>query len=312
MADAAGKATVRAARPTVRGTQLLVEHLGAVLRRPLLVAIELGWRWFAAVPILWAFWREWQKVLAAYPLDSSGFNNLDAQNPWVAVVQLGGVWDYYEPHIAAVLRWLLPLAALAWIVVSAVGRNLILMRMERGIRFRPFTMIALHAALIGLLAITFWGWFGCIAWVSATHIAGNGEPDLVGYAMWVIFLSLGFFSAWALVSWTLAVAPLLALLEKCSAGAAIWRGLKLGVGFTSKLAEINLVMGIVKIALVVLAMVFSAAPLPFSDELGPGALRAVTMASVVFFFVANDIFQVVRLKAFVAFWHIFRGSESAG
>jgi len=304
-------ADVRSQPKPVRGTQLLVEHIGAVLRRPLLVAIELCWRWLAAVPILWLGWHEWQKILAVFPLESSGFNNLDAQNPWVAVVQLGGVWNYYEPHVAAVLRWLLPLAALAWIVVSALGRNLILMRMERGVRFRPITMIFLHAALLALLAFTLWGWFSCIAWAAATHIAGNGEPDLVGYAMWVIFLSLGFFSAWALVSWTLAVAPLLALLEECSAGAAIWRGLRLGVGFTSKLAEINLVMGIVKIALVVLAMVLSAAPLPFSDELGPGALRAVTMASVVFFFVANDIFQVVRLKAFVAFWHIFRGSKLA-
>jgi len=305
-------ADTRSERKPVRGTQLLVEHLGAVLRQPSLVAIELCWRWLAAVPLLWLGWREWQKILAAHPLAQSGIRNLDAQNPWVAVVQLGGVWDYYEPHVAALLHWLLPLAAVVWILISAFGRNLILVRMERGLRFRPFTMIALQAALTGLLALTFWGWFRCVAWVAATHIAGVGEPDLVGYSMWLIFLSLGFFCAWALVSWTLAVAPLLALLEKCSAAAAIGRALRLGAAFTSKLAEINLVMGIVKIALVVLAMVFSAAPLPFSDELGPEALRGVTIASVIFFFVANDIFQVVRLKAFVAFWHIFRDRASAG
>lgn len=290
----------------VRGTQLLVEHLGAVLRRPSLVAIELAWRWLAGVPILWAFWIEAQKILAAYPLDSSGLNNIDAQNPWVAVVQLAGVWTYYEPGVFAVLRWLLPLAALAWIVVSAVGRNLVLMRMERGVRFRPLSMIVLHAALMALLAAAFWGWFRCMAWAAATHIAGAGEPDLVGYAMWAIFLSLGFFSAWALASWTLAVAPLLALLEGCSAFAAVGRALRLGVGFTSKLAEINLVMGIVKIALAVLALVLSAAPLPFIDELGNGALHVVWVAAVVFFLAANDFFQMVRLKAFVAFWHIFR------
>jgi len=305
-------ADARTQRQPVRGTQLLVEHLGAVLRHPALVAIELCWRWLAGVPIVLLAWREWHRILAAYPLAESGINNLDAQNPWVAVVQLGGVWDYYEPHIAAVLHWLLPLAALVWIVVSALGRNLILMRMEPRIRFRPFTMIALHAALFALLALAFYGWFSCVAWVSFTHIAGSGEPDLVGYTMWLVFLSLGFFCAWALVSWTLAVAPLLALLEECSAAAAVGRSLRLGVDFTGKLAEINLVMGIVKIALMVLAMVLSAAPLPFSDELGPQAIRAVSIGAVVFFFVANDLFQVVRLKAFVAFWHIFRGSGSAG
>ena len=53
------------------------------------------------------------------------------------------------------------------------------------------------------------------------------------------------------------------------------QALTLGKGFTGKLAEINLVLGIAKLALLVVAMVFSAAPLPFSDELGPGAMRAV-------------------------------------
>ena len=76
--------------------------------------------------------------------------------------------------------------------------------------------------------------------------------------------------------------------------------------FSSKLAETNLVMGIVKLMLIVLAMVFSAAPLPFSDELGPDALHVVWAASIVFYLVANDYFHVVRLKGFIEFWRIYR------
>ncbi len=82
--------------------------------------------------------------------------------------------------------------------------------------------------------------------------------------------------------------------------------LRLGKPFTGKLIEINLVLGIVKLALIVVAMVFSAAPLPFSDELGSGTLQMVSAASVAFYFVANDFFQVVRLKAFLAFRETFR------
>ena len=77
--------------------------------------------------------------------------------------------------------------------------------------------------------------------------------------------------------------------------------------FTGKLVEVNLVMGIVKLALIVLAMVFSAAPLPFSDELGPDALHLVSAARRFFIFVASDYFHVVRLKSFVEFWRVFRG-----
>ncbi len=61
-------------------------------------------------------------------------------------------------------------------------------------------------------------------------------------------------------------------------------------------------MGIVKLALLVLAMVLSAAPLPFSDELGPRAMNAVFALATVFYLVASDYFQVVRLKGFIEFW----------
>jgi len=90
---------------------------------------------------------------------------------------------------------------------------------------------------------------------------------------------------------------------------ALGQSLRLGRPFAGKLAEINLVLGIVKLALVVVAMVLSAAPLPFSDELGPSAMRCVLVGSVVFFLVVNDFFQVVRLKAFVEFWRVFRSGD---
>ncbi len=197
-------------------------------------------------------------------------------------------------------------------MVSGVGRNLVLMRLERGLRFRPFAMIALQTGWVALLAATLWAWYSSLHWAAATHISVAGEPDLVGFFIWAIFLSLGFFTLFALISWAVSIAPLLLLLENRSVVSAIGQSWRLGKGFTSKLAEINLVMGIVKLGLIVLAMVFSAAPLPFSDELGPDALHMVVMGASVFYLVANDYFQVVRLKAFVEFWKIFRGQQVSG
>jgi len=55
-------------------------------------------------------------------------------------------------------------------------------------------------------------------------------------------------------------------------------------------------------------MVLSAAPLPFSDELGSDAMHVVWAGATVFFLIASDYFQVVRLKSFVEFWRIFRGN----
>ena len=286
--------------------------MGEVLRRPTLIAIEVGWRWLVGIPFLFAFIHQANKILVAYPLSASGFNTLDAMNPWLAAVQFAGIWNYYKTPVAALFHWLLPVFAAAWIIASALGRNLILRLLAPNsdpsarVAFRPFSMIALQAAWTALLVLTLWVWYRAIQWTADTHINTTGEPDLIGYAVWAIFLTLGFFTAWALLSWIFSIAPLLMLLERCSALSALGRSLSLGRVFSGKLAEINLVLGIAKLALMVASMVISAAPLPFSDQLGSDALHFIGAASVVFYLVANDYFQVVRLKGFIEFWKIFR------
>jgi hypothetical protein len=128
--------------------------------------------------------------------------------------------------------------------------------------------------------------------------------------MWAIFLTLGFFTLWATISWVVAIAPMLLLLEDCSTGEALARSLKLGKPFSSKLVEVNLVMGIVKIALIVLAMVFSSVLIPFADQLGAGTLYVEWFIVSVLYFIASDYFHVVRLKGFIEFWRVFRGNSS--
>jgi hypothetical protein len=294
----------------LRGTQSLVGQMGWVFDRPLLTGIEVAWRWVFGVPFLAVCWMQAQRILAVLPLESTGLNSIDAQNPWVAAVQLARAWALYQPHVSAVLRWLAPVAALVWVVVSGLGRSLVLRRLDPErmprLSFRPLQMMILQAGWLALLGATLWAWFRSMAWVSATHITTGVEPDLIGFSCWAIFLSLGFFTVWAVVSWALSIAPLVMLMEGRSAVSALGQSLKLGNAFTGKLVEINLVMGIVNLALIVVAMVLSAAPLPFSDELGADALHGISAIAVVFYLVASDYFQVVRLKGFQEFWKMFR------
>jgi hypothetical protein len=300
----------RAAQP-LRGTQSLVGQMGWVMARPSLTLIEVAWRWVFGIPYLAICWWQLQQIFAFLPPQAAGLSEVDAQNPWVAVVQLDHAWTLYRPHLLASLNWLLPVAALMWAVVSGFGRSVVLKRMEPKLGFKPAILIVLQAAWLTGLGLTWWGWLRSVEWAAQTHITAAAEPDLVGYSVWVIFLSLGFFTAWALVSWALSIAPLLVLFEGCSAVSALGQSVRLGKPFTSKLVEINMVMGIVNLALMVLAMVFSAAPLPFSDELGGDTLHVMWAASAVFYLVASDYFQVVRLKGFVEFWKMFRGSGAA-
>ncbi|HZB89446.1 MAG TPA: hypothetical protein VE291_12350 [Terracidiphilus sp.] len=290
----------------VRGTQKLVDQMGWVFHRPALVGLEIAWRWLFGLPFLWVCMRQMNAIMVALPPDSTALANLDSQNPWIAASQLSSAWARYQPHAVAVLAWLAPAAALAWIIVSGFGRAALFVCLERGVRFRPVATMALQAAWLVVFVVVCGGWFRCMQWVAATHIAEAAEPDLIGFAIWTIFLTLGFFTLWALVSWPFAVAPILMLKEERSAVSALAASFRLGRVFNSKLMETNLVMGIVKLALIVLAMVFSAAPLPFSDQLGPEALHVVAAGAVLFYFVSSDYFHVVRLKGYVEFWRALR------
>jgi hypothetical protein len=291
----------------VRGTQTLVSQMGWMLRHPGVVAVEVGWRWLFGIPFLLVCLSRLQHVLTILSPEDSGLTSIHAQNPWIAAEELSRAWWKYQPLIVHELRWIAPLAALAWILISAFGRNVALKVAEPGIRFRPAAMIVLQTAWLIVFGSICYGWFRSISWVASTHFTTGNEPDLIGFAIWLIFLSLGFFTIWALLGWIVSVAPVLMLLEDCSAPSALRLAFKLGRPFTSELFEIGMVMGIINLALIVVAMVLSAAPLPFSDELGGGALHVVWAGATVFYLIAHDYFQVVRLKCFVQFWKIFRG-----
>lgn len=296
----------------VRGTQSAVAQMGWVFTRPSLTALEVAWRWVIGAPLLFIGWTEGGKILAALPPSETGLDQVTLQDPWTSAVRLADAWELYRPHVVHVLSWLAPLAAVAWVVVSAVGRNLVMKRLEPRVRFRPLAMIALQAAWLALLVLTCWGWYRSISWAGATHIGTGAEPDLVGYTMWAVFLTLGFFTLWALVNWPVAMAPMLVLLEGRSGISAMREAVKLGRTFSSKLIEINLVMGIVKLALIVLAMVFSSVLVPFSNEVGMGALHLEWFVVSLFYFIASDYFHVVRLKGFVEFWRVFRSEQPSG
>lgn len=294
----------------VRGTQSLVEQMGWVFKRPSLTVLEVAWRWLFGVPVLVACWFETQRILAIVPIDSTGLADANIQNPWLASVQVADAWVQYRPHVMAVLPLIAAPAALAWVIISGIGRNLVLKRMNPKLPFRPAAQILLQAAWLAALIAICWAWFRSIGWAAATHISSTAQPDLVGYFIWVIFLSLGFFTLWALLSWVVSIAPLLVLLEERSALSALGESLRLGRAFTAKLVEINLVMGISKLCLIVLAMVFSSVLLPFSEEVGAGVLHLDWIIVSIFYFAASDYFHVVRLRGFVALWEIFRTTRA--
>jgi hypothetical protein len=291
----------------VRGTQSLVHICAACWKRPSLLGWELLWRWGFGIPLAVLLYWQGVRIAASVSLGQEGLSGASFSDPVQAAQQLTAAAAALTPAVVRTALWLAPLLAVVWALVSGLGRNAVLQRLDPALRPAPFTLIVLQLLRIAALAAACLGWYRAIHWAAETTLNG-AEPNLVAYSAWVICLSLGMFILWALLSWVFSIAPLLAMLEGTGVLPSLGRSLHLG-SLNGKLIEVNLVLGIVRLALIVLAMVFSAIPLPFETDMTGTALYLWWAAVTLLYLVASDFFQVARLAAFVHFWRHYHSEH---
>jgi len=311
-------ATVQA---PVRGTQSFVRTLTLCWGQPSLTGLEVAWRWLVGIPALWFVVVQARRILMRYTGD--GFDmqrvGLDPKllgdpvgaltaDPMGVVGKFTAAAAVVAPDLLHLTARSMPVLIVIWIVVSSLGRTFVLRRAEPRLRARPATLMALQVIRVAALAGAFGVWYWCVRTAGrvtvSAPIAAHQEPNLVGYCALTIIASLTLFVLWGIVSWIFSMAPLLAMLHDVAALPALRESVRLGP-IRSKLVEINLVMGIVKIALMVLALVFSACPLPFESVTTPGFLAWWCVGVSLFYVVASDFFHVARLVAYLELWRVY-------
>ncbi|HEX4020689.1 MAG TPA: hypothetical protein VHX63_06065 [Acidobacteriaceae bacterium] len=290
---------------TIRGTQSFVDTMAHCWGRPSLLGLELLWRWGLGIPALLLLFHYGRQIYDSVSLAHTGIYQFSLQDPVLAAEIISSVVDVLLPPVRVVAIWLIPLLTVAWAIASGLGRMAVLRRYDPTLRRAPLLMIGMQLLRILTLGGSFVAWFACLHWIALSSLGGS-DPDLVGYFAKAIFLSLGLFSLWAVCSWVFSAAPLIALLENKGMLASLAAALHFGSGslrgLRSKLVEINLVLGIVKICLIVLAMVFSATLIPFQAQLNLYAMYVWWLVISVLYLAASDFFQVTRLVAFVELW----------
>jgi len=284
----------------MRGTQSLVQICAVCWKRPSLLGWELLWRWGFGIPTAAILYYQGARIATRFP---PGFSGLSPTDPAQAGQQLAMAAAALKPEVERVALWLGPLLAVAWAVASGLGRCALLKRLDPGLRPAPLTLILLQLMRMAALVAACLGWYCAIQWAADTNL-NSSPPNLVAWSAWIICLSLGIFVLWALLSWIFSVAPLLAMLEGTGVFRSLAHSLHLGE-LTGKLVEVNLVLGIVRLALIVLAMVFSAIPLPLEADMTGTALYLWWVAITLLYLVASDFFQVARLAALVQFWRLY-------
>lgn len=283
----------------VRGTQSFVGVMAAVWKRPSLTGLELTWRWsfgLIASGFLW-FLAHDAVTVWALKLDNIG-----------PILARGGLVARGTTDVLAQL-WPLLGGIAAWSVFAGLGRGKVLRRWDSALKMRRGTTIVLAMLRAYAFAAVVVLWFTLLVGIARkcvwTPMERGLEPSYVpGFAM-AVTATLLLFVLWAAVSWILRIAPVLAMSRGLGVVESLRAAVRLGP-LKSKLIEVNLVMGIVKVALLVLAMVFSACPLPFESVESQSFLMWWWMGVGVLYLVASDYFHVVRTAAYDALYRIHR------
>lgn len=277
--------------------------MAAVWKRPSLTGLELLWRWsfgLLASACVWFFAHETVMMWVLKLRD-------------IEPILLRGSLVMRGTNDVHTALWPLIGGIAAWSVFAGVGRNTVLRRWHPSLARRSGTMITLAALRSFVFAALLVSWFALLIHLARTCVwtpmERGIEPAYVpGFAM-AVTATLLLFLLWALVSWILRIAPVLAISRGLGAVASLRAAFRIGP-LRAKLIEVNLVMGIVKVALIVLAMVFSACPLPFESVESQAFLTWWWIGVGVLYLVASDYFHVVRSAAYDTLYRLHGSAAS--
>jgi len=289
----------------IRGTQSFVGVMTAVWKRPALTGVELLWRIIAFLPV----WFLGAVFLGSLGMDihfagagSSAPPSTATPSPEQAVNALQSFFTAIQsltnPHT---LLWLSAFA-LFWLVIATAGRSFILRKLDPTLRASYLKLFALNLARFALTAALI------ITWIATTTfafhhfiwlpLANGGDANVILAFTIVVVTALALFVFNCLIAWTLQLAPIAAMQPTPTS--------KTTPALRSKLIEINLVMGIVKVCLLVLAMVFSACPLPFSNVETQQFLNFWWLGVFLLWVIASNLFHVVRAAAYLRLYDAYK------
>ncbi|GAA3761121.1 hypothetical protein [Terriglobus aquaticus] len=296
---------VHTAASPQRATQGFVANVTWAWRHPLVVLMEIGWRWLFGAPLLWMCWTAFQKALDQVPWQVTGVQRVSANqlltDPMGAAAAIGAFVQMIVPVLERTALWAVPVFALVWVLLSSAGRTLVLRRLDPAMRGRWFVLCGLQAMRLVLSLVVAWVWWLLVQWMArvsiADPIARGGEPQMMLYTGGAIVITLGLFVLTGAMSWVFAAAPIVAMRENTGVFASLSRAAR-AQGARGGMVEINLVLSVVKIMLIVLSLAFSAFPLPFTTIVTEEYVLMWSGLVGLWYFAASDFFHVTRLHAF--------------
>ena len=262
---------------------------------PVLLLVEIGWRWsFGAIAII-AFCFSAFLVLDSIPLDSRSLQTMAALNP----LQLAQKIAEGIASIAGLLwRTMLSVGFVVtaiWVLFSALGRYATLMRRA----LKPGATLQVYFVTSVLRAMLTWG---CIAaWFLAGLFAGAiGSTNTQAYSPNVGLMSAILFVAflvisgvWSTLNWVLSLVP---LRTEPTWSECFHRTMSFIRAQRDELLEVSIVIGTLRAAVFVVAVLLSVAAGTVITNVR--IFVADLLAISLLYFLVADFLYVARLVAF--------------
>jgi hypothetical protein len=288
--------------------------MAQVWKRPGCTALEILWRWIAGLLFLVSITRALGADFGARLGAASAL--LQSQTVFQPVAAVQAIWTTIVALVEQAwpsLRWAIPAGAILWLALAALGRTLTLRRLDPALHARRLGLLVLGTVRAASLLFVWFLWTRGVA--LAAHLAiinpaaRGQEPSVVLFAAMLISGTLVLYVLYGIFSWPLHLAPLLAMLHNLGPISAL-RAALASTHVRGKLIEINLVMNIVRIALIVLAMVASASPLPFTTVATQGFLQIWWCITILVYLAWNDYFHIVRAASYLSLYRALETTEN--
>jgi hypothetical protein len=274
------------------------EAVREIRRDPVLLLVEIGWRWsFGAIAII-AFCFSAFLVLDSIPLDSRSLQTMAALNPFQlaqkiaeGIASVAGVLWRAELSVGFVVTAI-------WILFSALGRYATLMRAA----LKPGASLQVCLVVSILRAMLIWGciaaWFlaglfaGAIA--SANTQAYSPNVGLMSAILFVAFLVIS--GVWSTLNWVLSLVP---LRTEPTSSECFRETLSFIRVRRDELLEVSIVNGTLRAGVFVVAVLLSmaAGTVITNARIFVADLLAISLL----YFLLADFLYVARLIAFAKF-----------
>ncbi len=277
----------------------LKQGFRSVYNNPVLLLIEIVWRWSFGIFALMLLALAASKFLHSVPITDQELQQLSSMAPPVMAEGIANILVSSGPTLLRLVLTTLPILTIAWILFAAFGRAALLDRLGPRFASLPLlTSLALHVwrGILTLFALMASCMVIVAAGMAASYFTAGAAPNFLLVAS-ILFPGLLLVAAvWSLANWYLSVALLFADKDTRSLE-AIKRTWRFSREYRPEMVQISVVIGALRVLWVSFITIISVGAVIIFSSAPVFTALCLTVLTLVYFAI-SDWLYLGRLCAY--------------